>query len=165
MDTYSKAVAELAEIEQKLAALAALQKRREQLRAFVDIGRTLYDDGADGAMPQAAAPSPYQPRNGAHIALPRLTVKAQVIEAATRLIAEHGAMQSRHLVEKISFGGTDDGRAGRRERGAGGAVDLGIGGGGQLFLTQLGAVVVGGRRGDEEGERGEGDLVVAAGRR
>ena len=104
MDTYSKAVAELAGIDQKLSEFVALQKRREQLLTFVNIGRALYDGDGLGPPPSAAT-APMAAGNGSNIALPRVTVKTQILDTAERLINDHGPMQSRELVEKLEAGG------------------------------------------------------------
>ena len=65
MDPYAKAVAEIAQIEQLIATLTDLQRRRDQLRMFVDMGAALYQPSAEDqmpaprrhiVMPQSAAP-------------------------------------------------------------------------------------------------------------
>lgn len=111
MDTYSKAVAELADIDQKLSEFLALQKRREQLLTFVNIGRALYDGDGLGPPTSSVTTAPMASGNGANIVLPRVTVKTQIIDTAERLISDHGPMQSRELVEKLEAGGIAIGSA------------------------------------------------------
>ena len=100
MDPYAKAVAEIAEIEQLIANLTELQRRRDQLRMFVDMGAALYQQASD-------ANTPAQTR---HIVMPqpgmrRKTIKSQIIEGAARLIRLHGPMQSRRIAELLEQDG------------------------------------------------------------
>ena len=110
MDTYAKAVLELAEIEKTLAQLAPLQQRRTQLHMFVNIGRDLYGGGntqTDAPSLQAEVPiqSSIPPSSR------RLTMRQQIIEGAERLIKSRGPMQSRQLAELLEHDGVQIGSA------------------------------------------------------
>ena len=102
MDPYAKAVAEIAEIEQLIANLTELQRRRDQLRMFVDMGAALYQPATEVQMPA--------PRR--HIVMPqstapRKTLKSRIVEGAVRLIRLHGPMQSRRLSELLEQDGVE----------------------------------------------------------
>ena len=111
MDTYAKAVAELAEIENKLAELAPLQQRRTQLHMFVNIGRDLYGGGAEAQLSAQLLPKKLASQSSATPVARRLSMRQQIIEGAARLIESHGPMQSRRLAELLERDGVKIGSA------------------------------------------------------
>jgi hypothetical protein len=109
MDILSSAEAELAVIERKLSELQSLTQRRDQLRTFINIGRTLYAPpaGQESMLPPPAAAT--------EVALPVSAVakadtkKARIVEAAAALIAAKGPMQTRELLTQMEAQGIDIG--------------------------------------------------------
>ena len=109
MDKYQQAVLELQDIEQQLAALVPLQKRRDLLRPFVEMGRALFDaqPSSDGNASSESASSISPP--------PPLTTvkagsaKAQIIAAAKSLIAAEGPMQTKTLLDRMHASGIEVG--------------------------------------------------------
>lgn len=108
MDKYQQAVVELQGIEQQLAALVPLQKRRDQLRPFVEMGRALFDT-------RPASDGNADSRNASSIAVPALTsgkagsAKAQIISAAKSIIEAEGPMQTKTLLDRIQASGIEVG--------------------------------------------------------
>ena len=103
MDPYTKAVAEIESIEQEIARLLELQRRRDQLRAFVDMGDELFQPSSqaqDSPAPRRRIVMP-QPM------MPRKTIKSLIIEGAVRLIRLHGPMQSRRIAELLEQDGVE----------------------------------------------------------
>jgi hypothetical protein len=97
MEFYSKATVELAEIESRLAELIPLQRRRDQLRAFIDAGKALYESSGNAALTA-------RPRQD--------TAKARILDGSERIIRQHGPKGSRELVELLEqegvhIGGTE----------------------------------------------------------
>jgi hypothetical protein len=108
MDILSAAEAELATIERKLADMHQLALRRDQLRAFISIGRTLYAPPVGQAqLPEVAAVAMEAP--SCQVAeLPRPeTKKRRIVDAAAALIAATGPMQTRDLIAKMEAQGID----------------------------------------------------------
>ena len=104
MDTFAKAIEELEAIEIELAKLSTLQRRRDQLRQFIDIGRALYQSPVQSR--EATTPS-------ANASLPSAKVwgsaKNQIIDGAKRLISERGPLQTSELVRLLEASGVSIG--------------------------------------------------------
>ena len=109
MDLLSSAEQELAEVERKLADLAQLAQRRDQLRMFINIGRTLYaaPAGQGSLVPQAEpavhlADTPISYIGGE-------SKKARIADAVATLLVAEGPMQTRALVARLEAQGVDIG--------------------------------------------------------
>ena len=105
MDLLASAESELAGIERKIAEMQPLMQRRDQLRTFISVGRTLY------ASPQGQAsmlpPAVSEPL--AAVAMKTGTQKARIIEAAASLIAARGPLQTKDLLRLVQEQGIDVG--------------------------------------------------------
>lgn len=107
MDLLASAESELSEIERKIAEMQPLMQRRDQLRTFISVGRTLYasPQGQSSMLPAAVSESltPAPVKAG--------TQKARIIEAASSLIASHGPLQTKDLLRLVQEQGIDVGGA------------------------------------------------------
>ncbi len=108
-DLLAAAEAELADIERKLADMQPLAQRRDQLRMFLSIGRTLYATpvGQGQLIPpvvSAAVPAPPQSATPG-----QPTVKMRVIEAAAALIAANGPLRTRDILAHLQAQGIEVG--------------------------------------------------------
>lgn len=119
MDKQDRAVAELERIEAELAKMAALQKRRDYLRQYIELDRILFEEQADAdarqdhpvnaptykqrVMPNASQALNERPR--------REFAKDQILNGAMRLIAGNGPMQSADLVKMLEHAGITIGGA------------------------------------------------------
>lgn len=105
-DLLSTAEAELAEIERKLAEMQPLAQRRDQLRMFLSIGRSLYAAPSGQAElldpVVATATKPAEPPK-------QETVKARVVEAAAAMIAAEGPMRTRDILSRLQARGIEVG--------------------------------------------------------
>ena len=136
MDMIEKAKSELSEIEQKLEELQSLQKRRQHLLQFIELGRALFEDATSEAqatslvtadvrmyrtefdsdrkrlvyrrkMIQLADSDLFNPDNTV-----RMTAKDQILSAAREYIAKNGVAPTKQLIEYIrergiEIGGSD----------------------------------------------------------
>lgn len=111
MDFLSRAEIDLAEIDRKLAELVPLQQRREQLRAFIAMGRNLFGGAVDSANAQDLSDATVVPRTV--IAVGRAgSAKARILDTAAAVIAAEGPMPTRSLLDRleaqgIEIGGSD----------------------------------------------------------
>ena len=107
MDLLASAESELSEIERKIAEMQPLMQRRDQLRTFISVGRTLYasPQGQSSMLPAAVSESLTPPSVKAG------TQKARIIEAASSLIASHGPLQTKDLLRLVQEQGIDVGGA------------------------------------------------------
>ena len=122
-DVYQNAEAELAAIEQKLADLAPLQQRREQLRAWIALTRQVYPDVvspvAVATLPTShdSAPVSAQAQITKPVFAPgtmrprRESMKDRVAAVAAEIILAEGPMLSRQLVERLKTRGVEVGGA------------------------------------------------------
>ena len=108
MDLLASAESELSEIERKIAEMQPLMQRRDQLRTFISVGRTLYSVpvGQASVLPPAvstlAAPTP---------ATGGGTQKARIAQAVAALIATRGPMQTKELLRAVQEQGIEVGGA------------------------------------------------------
>lgn len=115
MDLLASAETELADIERKLAELAPLATRRDQLRMFLNIGRTLYapPSGQTSILngePQARPPAAALVRSDAKPARTD-TLKARIADAVESIIHAEGPMRTRELLKRIEARGIEIGGA------------------------------------------------------
>lgn len=107
-DLLSTAEAELADIERKLADMQPLVQRRDQLRTFLAIGRTLYaaPPGQETLLPAAVGRE-----QTAAVSAPKAegTLKARVVEAAAALISAEGPMRTRDILRRLEAQGIEIG--------------------------------------------------------
>ena len=119
MDKQERAIAELKRIEAELAKMAALQKRRDYLRQYIELDRILFaeraaDDARQDSMdvpmhkPRAVLNDPPELEERPR----REFTKDRILTGARRLIAANGPMQSADLIsalEKVGvvIGGAD----------------------------------------------------------
>lgn len=108
-DLLSTAEAELAEIERKLAEMQPLAQRRDQLRMFLSIGRSLYAGPPGQSEP--LPPMPAAPTGRAPEAAFGGTVKARVVEAVAALLAANGPMRTRDILARLQAQGIEIGGA------------------------------------------------------
>ena len=108
MDLLASAESELSEIERKIAEMQPLMQRRDQLRTFISVGRTLYSApiGQASMLPPAvstlAAPTPVTGSG---------TQKARIAQAVAALIAARGPMQTKELLRAVQEQGIEVGGA------------------------------------------------------
>ena len=95
MNILDQAISELSEIERQLSAL---NKRREQLRAFVEIGATLYPQ-AGAATVTGYAPTVVVSTNSGG------TAKSAIIDATREILTSNGSVHTRDLVPKLEARG------------------------------------------------------------
>ena len=107
MDLLASAESELSEIERKIADMQPLIQRRDQLRTFISVGRTLYasPQGQFSMLPPAVSES------RAPAPLKAGTQKARIIDAVASLIAERGPQQTKDLVRLVQEQGIEVGGA------------------------------------------------------
>ena len=113
MDHYAKAIEELQHVEHQLQQLAVLQRRRDQLRQFVDLGRAIFaqaDESQELGHHQMVAQSAEPPV--AERSTRRASGKHQIIEAAKSILSADGPMSTRMLLERllawpVDIGGAD----------------------------------------------------------
>ena len=103
MDPYTKAIAEIESIEREIARLLELQRRRDQLRAFVDMGDELFQPSSQAQ----DSPTPRRRIEASQGVAPRRTLKSQIVEGAVRLIRLHGPMQSRRIADLLEQDGVE----------------------------------------------------------
>lgn len=112
-DLYAKAVQELAEIDVKLAEMAALQKRREQLRPFVEMGRGLFSESGTitpltGNLFLRAAQADDMFHGGV-ILRRRLTTKDRIIGLAAQVISKRGPTSTADIIKELEVAGVEIG--------------------------------------------------------
>ena len=119
MDKHDLAIAELERVEAELAKMAALQKRRDHLRQYIDLGRILFDQQASIDAPQKTmTPSPawsVAPPASSPTEVPgpiyavtgrkREFTKDRIVSGATSLITNNGPMQTAELVKMLEQDG------------------------------------------------------------
>ena len=110
MDLLASAETELADIERKIAEIQPLMQRRDQLRMFISVGRTLYatPQGQTSMLPALVSDAPTSLYARARAGV---TQKDRIIEAAAALIAVRGPMQTKDLVRQIQEQGIEVGGA------------------------------------------------------
>ena len=120
MDKQDRAVTELERIEAELAKMAALQKRRDYLRQYIELDRILFDEQATNDARQdhpmdAPTRKPRAVLNDPQVLEERPRrefTKDRILNGSRRLIAANGPMQSADLIsalEKVgvTIGGAD----------------------------------------------------------
>lgn len=100
------AEAELAEIERKLVDIVPLKERRDQLRAFIAMGHSLW-----GTKPATAIEVPSQPKAERRPITEPGTTKAQILVRTEQIIATEGPIETRHLVARLQAAGVEIGGA------------------------------------------------------
>lgn len=120
-----QAEAELADIEQQLAAVEPLRPRREQLRSWLSLTRQVYPNAVPAALQASALPVPAAwakapaqaqllPPAPAYTTM-RVrrseTQKDRVASAAMEIIMAEGPMLSRQIVERLKARGVEVGGA------------------------------------------------------
>lgn len=108
-ELIDQAEAELAGIEQKLAAVAPLHQRRDQLRTWIQLTRQVYPNLAPTAERAPDLAPQFAP--GASHPSRLITQKKRVAAAAAEIILAEGPMLSRQLVERLKARGVDVGGA------------------------------------------------------
>lgn len=108
MDLLSAAESELAELEKRISDINSLIVRRDQLKSFISIGRTLYasqpgQSSLPTITPVADAPVAEATRSD--------TQKQRIVDAAATLIAVHGPMRTRDLLAHMQAQGVEVGGA------------------------------------------------------
>lgn len=119
-----QAQSELADIEQKIAAVEPLRPRREQLRAWLALTMQIYPDiaAADEPAPATTVKVPASATTTQMLSelwpdnmlVRRRTTKTQkelVVEAATEIILAEGPMLSRAIAERMKARGIELGGA------------------------------------------------------
>ena len=104
-----QAEAELSEIDRKLAEIIVLQKRGEQLRHLIVLGRQLYlgEQPYEQSMLLTSAPSIAASQNQSKSG----TQKERIIDACASILSEVGASPTRILVERLAANGIEVGGA------------------------------------------------------
>jgi hypothetical protein len=109
VDVYTKAQAELSEIDSKIAAL---QQRRDALRKFVDLGNALFEAPMSLMerayalrKPDATADAPIGALG--MLAARERTAKARILAACTALIESQGSTTTRDLVTALEAAGVE----------------------------------------------------------
>lgn len=96
MNILDQATSELTEIERQISAL---NKRREKLRAFVDIGATLYPEAGAITMNGLAPTVVVSTNSGGG------TAKSAIIDATREILTSTGSVHTRDLVPKLEARG------------------------------------------------------------
>ena len=104
-----QAEAELSEIDRKLAEIIVLQKRGEQLRHLIVLGRQLYlgEQPNEHSMLLTSAPLIAVPHNHPKSG----TQKERIIDTCAGIISDAGASPTRILVERLAANGIEVGGA------------------------------------------------------
>ena len=98
MDTFQTAVSELAELDQKIAALA---KRRDQVRLFVNTGMSLYPQESEATHAAVVGhPDPAAREAG-------VTTKAAIVDAARDILLRQSSVHTRDLVPLLEQRGIE----------------------------------------------------------
>ena len=95
MNILDQAISELSEIERQISVL---NKRREKLRSFVDIGATLYPQAGALAM-NGLAPTVVVSTNSGG------TAKGAIIDATREILSSNASVHTRDLVPKLEARG------------------------------------------------------------
>lgn len=108
-DIYAKAEAELSDIDSQIAAL---EKRRVELRHFVELGRRLFGaDSSDSSKLLLAIESAktvaVNPPARRMIFRRDTSMKSRIHEIARRVVAEHGPTHTRDLIPFIEAEGVE----------------------------------------------------------
>ena len=112
MGKQERAIAELERIEAELAKMAALQKRRDYLRQYIELDRILFDEqAADDARQDPMDVPMHKPR--AVLNDPRVLeerprrefTKDLILSGAMRWITSNGPMQTADLVKLLEQDG------------------------------------------------------------
>lgn len=113
MDKQERAIAELDRIEAALAKMAALQKRRDYLRQYIELDRILFDERAQDDAPQASISDASIHKSSAVLndlqvmdsGSRRETTKDRILSGARRWITSKGPMQTAELVKMLEQDG------------------------------------------------------------
>lgn len=108
-DIYGKAEAELASIKSKIASL---QKREEELRLFVELGKRLFADGQTGPVrrfniPRRVLLDAPASEESEKASVRETSLKARVLALARQRIEQRGPQSTRDLVAFIEAQGIE----------------------------------------------------------